>query len=62
MASISSLSNDSLRPLNSDRTPLLQVRRHEFPEFILVQPNGIGISSDKFLDRQTIDQLRTAKR
>jgi hypothetical protein len=39
--------------------PLPQVSRHQLPKFILVQPNGIGVSGDEFVNVQAINQLRT---
>ena len=33
-------------------------RRYEPPHFILMQPKRVGISSDEFIDRQALDQLR----
>ncbi len=35
------------------------IRSHELPEFILVQPDGVGIAGDEFLDGQAFDQLRS---
>ena len=35
------------------------IRSHEFPEPVLVQPNGIRISGNEFLDGQAVNRRRT---
>jgi hypothetical protein len=32
---------------------------HRFPLLVLMQPNAIGVPGNKFIDGQTLDQLRT---
>src|SRR5205085_2475824 len=33
--------------------------RHEFPQLVLVQPDGVRIAHDEFIDGQAVNQWRT---